>query len=78
MCANFQAKQTTLISLAQICPKVDFQFSVDFRSFQNLNPDLESTPPVYHVCQFVVKLDNFELLGLYLMEIPQLRTIFWF
>ena len=29
------------------------------RNFKNLSLDLESTPPIYHVCQFSVKMDNF-------------------
>ena len=29
------------------------------RNFKNLSLDSESTPPVYHVCQFSVKMDNF-------------------
>ena len=28
MCANFQAKQTTLTFLAQICPKMDLGFEI--------------------------------------------------
>ena len=29
------------------------------QNFRNLSLDLESTPPIYHVCQFSVKMDNF-------------------
>ena len=28
------------------------------RNFKHLSLDLESTPPLYHVCQFSVKMDN--------------------
>ena len=27
--------------------------------FKNLSLDSESTPPIYHMCQFSVKIDNF-------------------
>ena len=35
---------------------------------KNLSPD--SAPPRYHVCQFSVKMDNFELFGLNLGKLP--------
>ena len=66
MCANFQAKQTTLTCLAQICPKMDFWLEI-----QKTNVgirvsilDSESAPPIYYVCQFSVKMDNFEFFGI--------------
>ena len=33
------------------------------RNFKNLSLDSESTPPLYHVCQFSVKTDNFDFFG---------------
>ena len=36
------------------------------RNFKNLSLDSESTPPIYHLCQFSVKMDNvyfFTLMG---------------
>ena len=35
-----------------------------------LSIDLESAPPRYHVCQFSVKMNNFELFGLNLGKLP--------
>ena len=29
------------------------------QNFKNLSLDSESTPPLYHVCQFSFKMDNF-------------------
>ena len=37
---------------------------------KNLSPDLESAPPRYHVCQFSVRMVNFEFLGLNLRKLP--------
>ena len=34
------------------------------RNFESLNPDPESRPPRYHVCQFSGKTDNFDFFGL--------------
>ena len=65
-CANFQAKQTTLTFTAQICPKIDFGVRIS----KILSLDLESAPPRYHVCQFSVKMNNFELFGLNLGKLP--------
>ena len=39
-------------------------------NFKNLSPDSESASPRYHVCQFSVKMDNFEFFGLYLGNSP--------
>ena len=39
--------------------------------FQNLSLDLESAPPRYHVSQFSVKVDNFELFALNLGKLPK-------
>ena len=60
MCANFQAKRTTLTFWAQIWPKNGFWG----RNFKNLSLDSESAPPRYHVCQFSVKVKHFEFFGL--------------
>ena len=60
MCANFQAKRTTLTFLAQICPKMEF----GGRNCKNLSPNSESAPPRYLVSQFSVKMDNFDFFGL--------------
>ena len=108
MCANFQAKCTTLTFLPQICPKMDFWLEIQKttveirtsileipfvpmfkekgqlwlfwpkfarkwiwgRNFKTLSVDLESTPPKYHVCQFSVKMDNFEVFSLNLGKLP--------
>ena len=40
------------------------------RNFKNLSLDSESTPPMYHVCQFSVKMDNFQFCGLNLGTLP--------
>ena len=40
------------------------------RDFKNLIPDSESASPRYHVCQFPVKMDNFEFFGLTLGKLP--------
>ena len=78
MCANFQAKQTTLTFLAQIFPKIDFgvRISKIFKNFKS--SDSESAPPRYHVYQFSVKMDNFEfnLTTFKFGEVAQLRAIF--
>ena len=29
------------------------------QNFKNLSLDLESTPPIHHTCQFLVKMENF-------------------
>ena len=65
MCANFQAKQTTLTFWPKL-PKNGFWR----RNFKNLSPDSESAPPRYHVCQFSVKMTNFEFFGLNLGKYP--------
>ena len=58
MCANFQAKRTTL-TFWQL-----WQNWFWGRDFKKLSLDLESAPPRYHVCQFSVKVDNFKFFGL--------------
>ena len=58
-CANFQAKQTTQNSPAQICPNI----GIWGLNFKNLSPKLELAPPKYHLCKFSVKMDNFEFFG---------------
>ena len=40
------------------------------RNFEKLNPDAESAPPRYHVCQFSGKTDNFETFCLNLGKFP--------
>ena len=40
------------------------------QNFKNLSLDSESAPPRYHVCQFLVKMSNFELFGLNLGNCP--------
>ena len=51
----FREKGTTLTFSTQICSKMDFGVEIS----KNLSLDSESTPPVYHVCRFLVKMDNF-------------------
>ena len=66
MCANFQAKQTTLIFSTQICPKNEFWC----QNFKKLSADSRSAPPRDHVCQYSVKIDSFECLELNLGKLP--------
>ena len=40
------------------------------QNFKNLSPDLGSASPTYQVCQFSIKLDNFEFFSLNLGELP--------
>ena len=40
------------------------------RNFKYLSLDLESTPPIYHAYQFLVKIDNFYIFGLNLGKLP--------
>ena len=40
------------------------------RNFQYLSLDSESTPPIYHACQFSVKMDNFYFFDLNLGKLP--------
>ena len=40
------------------------------QNFKNLSLDSESAPPIYHVCQFSVKMDNFKFFGLNLGKLP--------
>ena len=59
MCANFQAQRTTLTFSAQIWPKNEFWD----QNFEILSPNSESAPPLYHVSQFLGKMNNFEFFG---------------
>ena len=40
------------------------------RNFKYLSLDSESTPPIYHECQFSVKMDNFWVFDLNLGKLP--------
>ena len=40
------------------------------RNFKNLIMDTESTPPIYHVCQFSIKMDNIWFFDLDLGKLP--------
>ena len=108
MCANFEAKRTTLSFLTQICPEMAFwseilktniEIRIDIleipcvpifrqneqvwffwpkfaqkwisgRNFKNLSLHSKSVPPIYHVCQFSVKMDSFKFFGLNLGKLP--------
>ena len=74
VCTSFQTKQTTLNFGAQIYSKMDFGVRI---SKNKVWIWLERTPPIYHVCQFSVKMDNLIFLPKF-GEIAQLRAIFWF
>ena len=74
MCANFQSKRTTLTFSAQICPKMHFGVGIS----KNLSLDSESPSPRYHVCQFSVKMDNFDFFGLNLGKLPNYMQYFGF
>ena len=52
---QFSDKTDNFEFLGPNLPKSGF-WSQDFK---NLSLDLEPTPPIYHVCQFSVKMDNF-------------------
>ena len=54
MCTNIQTKRTALNFWANLPKNGSWS-----RNFKNLSLDLESTPPLYHVYQFSVKIDNF-------------------
>ena len=45
-------------------------------NFKYLSADLESAPPRYHVCQFPVKLDSFEVFHLNLGKLPNYMRYF--
>ena len=57
--------KTTLTFLAQICPKRNLGLEI-----QKINVGIRISildtvqPPRYHMCQFWVKMDNFEFFGL--------------
>ena len=55
LCAPIFRQTDNLEFLGQNLPKNGFWG----RDFKNLNLDSESAPPIYYVCQFSVKLDNF-------------------
>ena len=40
------------------------------RNFKNLSLDSRSSPPIYHVCQFSVEMDNSKFFGLNLGKFP--------
>ena len=40
------------------------------RNFKNLSLDLEAAAPIYRVCPFSVKIDNFYFFGLNLRKLP--------
>ena len=46
------------------------------RNFKNLSLDSESTPLIYHMCQFSVKMDNFQFFGLNLGKLPNYLQYF--
>ena len=58
MCTNFQAKQTALTFLAQICPKMELGLEI-----QKTNIGIKSASLRYYVYQFSDKMDNFDFLG---------------
>ena len=108
MCANFEAKRTTLSFLTQICPEMAFwseilktniEIRIDIleipcvpifrqneqvwffwpkfaqkwisgRNFKNLSLHSKSVPPIYHVCQFSVKMDSLRFFDLNLGKLP--------
>ena len=64
MCANFQTKRTSL----SFGPKFAQKWILGW-NFNNLSLDSEFAPPRYHVSQFLVKMDNFEIFGLNLGKV---------
>ena len=74
MCTNFQTKQTTLNFWAQICPKMNFGVRIS----KNLSLDSKSTPPIYHECQFSIRMENLWFFQPKFGETAQLRAILWF
>ena len=73
MCANFQAKWITDFFGPNLSKKAFWGWN-----FEILILDWESAPPIYHVCQFSSKMDNFEFFWPKFGEFNQLRAIFWF
>ena len=57
---QFSDKTNTFDFLGPNLPKNRFWG----RNFKNLCLDSESKPPIYHLCQFSVKIDNFWFFGL--------------
>ena len=55
-----QNRQDNFEYLGSNLPKIGFWG----RNFRNLSLNLESTPPMYHVCQFSFKMVNFWFFGL--------------
>ena len=49
-----------------MCPKMDFGVGIP----KILSLDSESAPPIYSVCQFTVKMDNFKFFGLNMGKLP--------
>ena len=72
MCANFQAKRTSLTFLVQIFPKMGSWG----RNFKNLNLHSKSAPSIYHDCQFSVKMDSFKFFGLNFIKLPNYERYF--
>ena len=66
MCASFQAKRTTFDFSNPNLPKNGFWGW----NFKILSADSRSAPPRDHVCQFSVKMDNFEFFDLNLGKLP--------
>ena len=66
MSCNFQAKRTSLIFLD---PNFLKNGSYDW-NLKNLNLHSKSALPIYHVCQFLVKMDSFKFFGLNLGKFP--------
>ena len=66
MCDNFQAKLITFDFFSPNLPKNGFWCP----NLKKLSPDLNSAPPSSLADQFLVKIDNFEFLGLSLGKLP--------
>ena len=66
MCAKFQAKQRTLTFFGPNLPKNGYWG----RNFKNISPDSDLAPPRYRVCQFSIKMENFEFFSLNLGKLP--------
>ena len=69
MCANFQAKRTFFYFFwPKFSQKLILESEFQKQCLQDSESDSE--PPRYHVCQFLVKTDNFEFFGLNLHKLP--------
>ena len=63
MCANFQAKRTFFYFFwPKFSQKLILESEFQKQCLQDSESDSE--PPRYHVCQFLVRTDNFEFFGL--------------